>query len=192
MGTIKIGSASNRVGVTIEPNDVLFNGNGVKKIMSGTTEIWKHTIKALIPTMTSNTTPSGECSEYGGNSSYLPYRLFDNNTSTFWEGADTTISNVWVQYKFDKKTCVEKIELTNRSDPSNYMTSFSANLQGSNNGVDFNTITSISSSINNGEKLAFSFFNNNYYLYYRLKFTSATGSTTKTKLPVLSTLQFYG
>lgn len=40
MGTIKIGSSKDKKGVTINPSIVLFNGNNVKKIMSGITEIW--------------------------------------------------------------------------------------------------------------------------------------------------------
>ena len=60
MGTLKIGSASNRAGVTIEPRTVLFNDNNVKYIKSGLTEIWTN-IKALIPKMTSNTCDVGEC-----------------------------------------------------------------------------------------------------------------------------------
>lgn len=40
MGIIKIGSSKNKKGVTIEPSTILFNGNNVKKIMSGITEIW--------------------------------------------------------------------------------------------------------------------------------------------------------
>ena len=53
MGTIKIGSSSIQKGITIDPSIVLFNGNNVKKIMKDATTIWED-LKALIPTMTSN------------------------------------------------------------------------------------------------------------------------------------------
>ncbi len=42
MGTIKIGSASNRKGVTVEPDEILYNGNKVSKIMKGNVEVWKN------------------------------------------------------------------------------------------------------------------------------------------------------
>ena len=41
MGTLKIGSSSNKAGVTVEPIIVLFNGNKVSKIMKDTTTVWK-------------------------------------------------------------------------------------------------------------------------------------------------------
>ena len=40
MGTLKIGSAKEQKGVTIEPACILFNGKNVGKIMSGTSKIW--------------------------------------------------------------------------------------------------------------------------------------------------------
>ena len=47
MGTLKIGSAKNMVGVTIDPRTVLFNENNVKYIKSGLTEIWSN-VKAYM------------------------------------------------------------------------------------------------------------------------------------------------
>lgn len=41
MGIIKIGSSANRKGITVDPSVILFNGNNVKKIMSGAVTVWE-------------------------------------------------------------------------------------------------------------------------------------------------------
>ena len=52
---------------------------------------------ALIPVMTSNTTPSGEASASSQNTSYYAYMAFDNDTATFWRGNSTI--NEYLRYK---------------------------------------------------------------------------------------------
>ena len=48
MGTIKIGSSSDRKGITIDPKTILFNGNVVKKITYETKNIWHYNLLATI------------------------------------------------------------------------------------------------------------------------------------------------
>lgn len=110
MGTLKIGSASNRKGVTINPSKVLFNGNNVRYIKSGATEIW-NCIKPLIPSMTSNNTPYGVVSA----SSYtdqalVPHHAFDGVQSTGWS-AKSQQTNNYIQYVFDSIKYVENITI---------------------------------------------------------------------------------
>ena len=73
---------------------------------------------SLIPTMTSNTSPSGVASansEYGG--VLQAYKAFDGSlyigsglSSNAWIADGTT---GWIQYKFDFKVCVKKIKYSN-------------------------------------------------------------------------------
>ena len=173
MGTIKIGSASNKKGITVNPSTVLFNGSNVKKIMKDSIIIWEN-IKALIPTMTSNTTPSGVAStsnEYQGHSAWY---AFDNNDETYTYIYGAT---VWLQYQFTKKKCVKKLHVVFGG-----IGFTTYNIQASNDGsswVDLASDVSVSNSdvtINN----------NNKYLYYRLSATSGS------KFHEIKTLQFYG
>ena len=83
-------------------------------------------LNTSIPTMTSNTTPSGEAFAISG-SSDPAYMAFDNNASTWWGGP---VSNAWVAYDFgqpvkvcmadwwtgyagDQRTKTYKVEATN-------------------------------------------------------------------------------
>ena len=61
---------------------------------------------ALIPTMTSNTTPSGVVSAINADSNYPAYYAFDNNNDTAWWSKST--SNGWIAYKFPSAKCVTK------------------------------------------------------------------------------------
>lgn len=53
----------------------------------------------LVPTMTSNTTPSGVASASTAYPGSYAYMAFDKTTSTAWS-TDNSITNAWVQYQF--------------------------------------------------------------------------------------------
>lgn len=53
----------------------------------------------LVPTMTSNTTPSGVASASTAYSGSYAYMAFDKTTSTAWS-TDNSVTNAWVQYQF--------------------------------------------------------------------------------------------
>lgn len=113
MGTLKIGSAKNMVGVTIEPSTVLFNGDNVKYIKSGLTEIWGY-IKALVPTMTSNTTPYGKVSGssvHTDTSQYDYFKAFDGDDSTSWISTGNKVTNQWLEYEFVNPVSVKSVYL---------------------------------------------------------------------------------
>lgn len=55
-------------------------------------------LNVKVPTMTSNTTPSGEAIKNSENSSYQAYKAFDNNASSLWIASNST--NAWVGYDF--------------------------------------------------------------------------------------------
>ena len=65
----------------------------------------------LVPVMTSNTTPSGECSATDYVGSQYPYLAFDGNDSTYWLSASTSPSstNKYLTYQFPDKVKVSKI-----------------------------------------------------------------------------------
>ena len=70
--------------------------------------------EALVPTMTSNNTPSGECfgSSYR-DSSCDYFKAFDNDSSTSWVPASNATNNT-VGYNFGTKTKVTKFRMVSR------------------------------------------------------------------------------
>lgn len=72
---------------------------------------------ALVPTMTSDTTPSGECSASSTNSRLVrpAYMAFDGiaDTSHFWGSQEnSTASEEWVSYKFTQSVVIARVEYT--------------------------------------------------------------------------------
>ena len=134
----------------------------------------------LIPTMTSNTAPSGVASASNVYSSdYDAYKAFDDDISTWWD-ANGGVGN-WLQYKFTKKVCVKKL-IAKDNNGTNHMGVFK--LQGSNDGSSFTDIATINAK--NTNSVTQNIANTNYYQYYRVVSVSDTSGFT------LSSLQLYG
>ena len=134
----------------------------------------------LIPTMTSNTAPSGVASASGVVSTvYDAYKAFDDNASTWWNGNGG--AGQWLQYKFTKKVCVKKLTATNEQN-TNKMGVFK--LQGSNDGSSFTDIATINAK--DTKSITQNIANTNYYQYYRVYCVSDTSDFS------LNSLQLYG
>lgn len=195
MGTLIIGSASNKAGVTIEPKKVLFNDNNVKYIKSGLTEIWSH-ITSLVPIMTSNTTPYGEAKAYCGNTSAgiktNYYLFFDGIINAGGldqhSGNMGNITSMWVQYKFIKPTNVVRVAIAENTDDRFKL--YTAKLQYSNDGSTWNDAGVINAT-NNPSNFDYYYYdvpNDNYALYWRIQ-----GVTSKSSYKwSLCEIQFYG
>lgn len=192
MGTLIIGSASNKAGVTIEPRTVLFNGDNVKYIKSGLTEIWSN-IKALVPIMTSNTTPYGEVKASSEYQTRYAWKVFDGiqgdgNNTDYWFASSK--SNQWIQYKFTTPACIKSVLLRNAlgdSNKQNNVTSF--NVSVSNDGNSWTVLGVFDGSPDVGGETVNQIKNDNYYLYYRLNVLKVVGSDNA---PLISNIQFYG
>lgn len=64
-------------------------------------EYFESVLNVKVPTMTSNTTPSGEASQYGNPySGYEAYKAFDNNYSTSAQARFTTGQTGYIRYEF--------------------------------------------------------------------------------------------
>ena len=57
-------------------------------------------LKALIPSMTADTTPSGKVT-YSVNSSYPAYQAFKRTIQSGWWIAGSAYANNWIKYEFD-------------------------------------------------------------------------------------------
>ena len=147
---------------------------------------------ALIPVMTSNTTPSGvasaisERSDYAQPAYYAFRNLYgDTSNSECWQANDsmgTSHSNLWLMYKFPKAVTVKKFRIR-----FVYMTAVNYKIQGSNDGSTFTDLGTFTT-IDGTKELQ----NNKSYLYYRLFITSQTCSTPNVRGGNVRDLQLYG
>lgn len=135
---------------------------------------------ALVPTMTSNTSPSGvvSASSEVATSERQAYKAFDGNDTTRW-AVETTNSTDYLQYKFASPVVVKKIEHL-------AITANKYTVKASNDGTTWTDLCSITCQQNVTE--TFNVPNNNAYLYYRLAVDTSLSTTRAT----ISTLQFYG
>ena len=145
----------------------------------------------LVPTMTSNTTPSGRViydSQYNS-TTYAAWKAFDRNTSSEWSSTDTSMPH-WCGYDFEKPVIVNMISLWPGNDNiSTRIKDFK--IQGSNTGNenDWNDIyTGVAENINNYQYINFN--NSSSYRYYRIYIMSRHGSTTE-QITGITELQFY-
>lgn len=170
-------NAMKYIGANDYASDILLaNEEWVNAIVNSTyyTEI----LNAAVPTMTSNTTPEGECFGDVSGTGHPLYYAFDGNDSTAaW--VIQNAANKTIGYKFTRP-----VKICNVYAKTQYNYGFK--LQGSNDGINYIDIdielTSNSSGVYaNG-------VNVNDYLYYRFMKTDYSSSTNAT----IYTIQFYG
>ena len=187
MGTIKIGSFENKVGITINPRYVLFNGNDVSYIKNELTEIWNN-IRTLVPYLTTyKGSDGGEAfasSELSGG--YQAWRAFTNSNTNFWHNNDSNQNN-YIGYRFTKPTRVVKLYIRNRYNMEDYEVKI-GQLQGSNDGVSWENIGN-TFSCPSGMNLATTIevTNKKYYMQYRINIIQPGVEGV-----AISQIQFYG
>ena len=135
-------------------------------------------LNVKIPTMTSDTTPSGVASALRfAAESYHPYRAFDGSIGSGWEDVSATFPT-WVMYEFPNAKVIKFIKLLSAiSWVTLTAKTYTVKLQGSNDGFtndinDLSTITVNSSDSKNFVTEVLS--NNTAYKYYRLYYTEGT------------------
>lgn len=93
----------------------------------------------LIPTMTSDTTPSGKCTfQARGDTDHAAYHAFDNAINTYFGGSASGSGSSrynWVAYTFDAP-----VKATMAVVIPNSATTLSIYVDGSNNHVDWQTV----------------------------------------------------
>lgn len=104
-------------------------------------------------------------------------------------GVPSTTNPSWIQIKLPEEVIVNAITVTSANDvPDRDPEDF--NIQGSNNGNDWTTITSWSgqSWVNRFEKKMLSFINTNSYSYYRINTTKNKGNISMTQISEIELL----
>jgi len=155
-------------------------------------EYFESVLNVKVPTMTSNTTPSGECFASNELSSYPAWYAFDNSDSSFWAGNGTT--NNYIGYKFTEPVKVNKVAIANRydGDGGRGQGIKEYKIQGSN---DNSTWTDIASGTLNSATVytpvSIPVENDNYYQYYRVLAVSIHDPVNQSATAVCF-VQFYG
>jgi len=145
----------------------------------------------VIPTMTSNTAPSGTVSASSASTSGTEYRVFDKNKTNTWLTASGQKTG-WIQYKFPSMARVNRYGITPQSSaltrsPKKW------SLLGSNTGLFNGEEVVLDSRINETSWSAgtkyFDFNNNSEYQYYRLSIEENNGDTSYVGFNELEFLQ---
>lgn len=135
-----------------------------------------------VPTMTSNTTPSGECSANTYYQTNYPWLAFDGNNNTMWE--NTANTNGYICYKFTSVVKVVKANIIADYSTGARVKNFI--IQASNDGSTWTDLYTGQYPNTSGYNLEVDFNNTNNYLYYRLFVNDTYTGWIRVK-----TLQFY-
>lgn len=150
-------------------------------------------LNVKVPTMTSDTTPSGQViysSKYSN-----AYSVFDSDTGTYWFPSAGTGINAYIGYKFTSAIKVRKWRLLPLSCESQQTVSFI--LQGSNDNSNWTNIGTAQSvtyytGTNTTNYKTVSIVNNTAYKYYRLKVASGELHSAGMYSAKTSIIQFWG
>jgi len=160
-------------------NTLLANSTWCTGICNST--YFESVLNVKIPTMTSDTTPSGECFSspdgWGGAANYPPYKAFDGTTTpdgstgapaygwTFSEQFNSQTTNIYIGYKFTSDVKIYKVWFMNRV--SNYPTDTTGHapkyfkMQASSNNSSWNDVSTVYGITSNAEAFESTFIINN-------------------------------
>ena len=157
-----------------------------------TLQFYGRQLEALIPPMTSDTTPIGRTISSGYNPDHNNYCAFDGNDDTYWYDTNHMV-NPYVGYQFNSPVCVKKALLTVNafaSTAANYVLTLQGLNNDNDNWVDLETFNFTH---NGGAATILTFMmdlnNNDKYLYYRLV---SENDYIPTSSVVVRTIQLYG
>jgi len=148
---------------------------------------WASVLDVTVPTMTSNTTPSGTAfANAESGASYAAWKVFDKNDSTFWaDNTKTTIfSNLYVGYTFTEAKIIKSFYVKFETNT----VSCTYKLQGSNDGINWTDIGNTNTLLD-----GYTFVDNDTaYTSYRLFIVTETINSAGYNGGRVLTLQFYG
>lgn len=172
--------------------DTLLDNSTWLTAICGSTYMEK-VLNVKVPTMTSNTTPSGEASTdetpfSGAGAAYIP---FSGNTSTskYTAGASSK-KYLGLTYKFTRQVCVRYLKVRTGDGEIGKYGLKAFKIQGSNNGTQWTDLGEFTHP-NDANLNSYILNNKTKYQYYKLYAYDGTYSTNQ-YTPRVSTLQYYG
>ena len=152
-------------------------------LSDGATHLFEKVLNVKVPTMTSNTAPSGEViASSVGDNRYALY-AFDGNNDTFWSSSSEEGSSGIIAYKFPNSVNVKRLKILLFR-----LTGFKviARNNDTEEWITLKTVSGLSGETQSLDEVIED--NDNYYLQYGIQ---ATGNTTQWGTVVFE-LQFYG
>ena len=129
----------------------------------------------LIPTMSSNSAPSGTVSASGADASYPAWKAFDKSGSSNWFSGSNGAH--WLQYQFPSARVISQYSITAQNASTGDGAPTAYTFKGSTNGstwVTLDTRTGLTWSAS--EKKTYAIANPLAYAYYRIDVTACKGS----------------
>lgn len=150
---------------------------------------FENVLNIKVPTMTSNTSPSGEASASNAVSGYEAYKAFDGSAapsaSSGWASGSSSFPQ-WVQYMFTTLVNVRRMSIIfNRINTQSTIT-----ISASNDGISFVDLEEGISVTGSNEEIVGFADNTENYMYYRVSITSQT--RTQGSIGQIDSLQFNG
>ncbi len=151
-------------------------------------------LNVKVPTMTSNTTPSGTCigsSIYGSTFDY--YKAFDGDDgTTAWASGDGNWNNSTLGYDFGTNVIIHSIKMTNRKTGTLdiYVGNFTVQGWNGSSWVDIQNCSNTNTG--DGAVTNYNITNNTAYSKFQIKITSRIGGTSAGTYVSVGELQFYG
>lgn len=145
-------------------------------------------LNVKVPTMTSNTTPSGVASASGSfDTNYSAWKAFDNNTSTSWQSNTVNVPH-WIGYEFSSNIIIKAFKYFRaESDTYTYTMNLQAYDENTNNWIDLTQQKSYKTS-----SITEAVVNNTAYKKYRFYITNTDHYGQSKKIASAKELQFYG
>ena len=165
-------------------------------LADGQTHLFEKVLNVSVPTMTSNTEPSGKCYFSNGefNDNYAAWHVFDkkNSTHATSKASDTFPRRLVYDFGESKKVRIYKAEYSNLEEGGYVYAVNNAKIQGSNDETNWEDLGAfnIPNSISN--KTEISCNSTNAYRYICLMQPSKNNSAGGVGLMSLTELQFYG
>lgn len=153
-------------------------------------------LNVKVPTMTSATTPSGECFADSNATDQEPYKAFDNNSSTTWSSNGLNYGTAYVGYSFTSQNKMYLADFTQRVISVTYPPRTGViKYQGTNdiNGTwnDISDEITINAWVNSSPQVIRNrLYGTTKYQHYRCLYISISGSTEV--YPTTADIQFYG
>lgn len=123
---------------------LMSDNNAVDYLVRSTT--WCGNGQALVPVMTSNTTPSGVVSASGNDSGHEPYKAFDGNNSTIWQDSSSGTTST-LTYQFPSEVVISKATIFCEGTSSGVYESLTS-IDVSDDNVTWNTVYNTQTAIN--------------------------------------------
>ena len=173
-------NTSSSVGVNIQDGEYFYSGNQTHENLK--LSIVQATVKNN-EKLTGNSTPAGysatASSLYPGSGTQA-FHAFDNNGTTLWSSAQTAGFPQWVQIEYPSPRVFDSYDIVNRTtSTAAYVHSVNSwTLQGSNDGVSYTDLHSVSNDTRNQSGLIknFQIPSPGAYKFYRVYVTNANTS----------------